>query len=303
MTISITLTANRENPFEEQYHNAITLMEAGNYEDAIDLFEKLHDYEDSESKMIECHTAILQVKYNNALIMLDEGKIVEAYEMLIAMENYPAGVEKAKTIYPLYVKETLRNAVNGDTIYLGTYEQDNLTSNGAEALEWLVLKVDDGKALLISRYGLDVQPYHDLWESADWETCSLRAWLNDNFLQTAFSNEEQEMILISTIPANLNSYYPNTPQGNAVKDKLFLLSMTEVKTYFSSNTELVCQATAYAIGRGASRAGCNWWLRTLGRDEESATHVWTIGGINEYGVSFRERKITIRPAMWIELPQ
>lgn len=49
---------------------------------------------------------------------------------------------------------TAEVAVN-DHVFFGHYEQDNDLTNGAEAIEWRVLKVENGEALLISQYALD----------------------------------------------------------------------------------------------------------------------------------------------------
>lgn len=38
-----------------------------------------------------------------------------------------------------------------DTILFGTYEQDNDASNGREKIQWLVLEIEDNRALLISK--------------------------------------------------------------------------------------------------------------------------------------------------------
>ena len=38
----------------------------------------------------------------------------------------------------------------GDTVVFGRYEQDNNMENGPEPIEWIVLNVDDGKALLLT---------------------------------------------------------------------------------------------------------------------------------------------------------
>ena len=47
----------------------------------------------------------------------------------------------------------------GDTVSFGSYEQDNNTENGAEAIEWIVLDVEGENVLLLSKYGLDAQAY------------------------------------------------------------------------------------------------------------------------------------------------
>ena len=52
----------------------------------------------------------------------------------------------------------------GDIVTFGTYEQDNDSSNGQESIEWQVVDISDGKALLVSRYVLDNIEYNEkLW--------------------------------------------------------------------------------------------------------------------------------------------
>ena len=68
----------------------------------------------------------------------------------------------------------------GSYIRFGHYPQTAGGGDYAE-IEWLVLDIDeaDHKALLISRYGLDCIQYNRRKASVTWETCSLRAWLNE----------------------------------------------------------------------------------------------------------------------------
>ena len=61
-------------------------------------------------------------------------------------------------------------------------EQDNDISNGKEDIEWLVLWIVDDKALIVSKYALDVQPYSTYTDTdCTWKTCSLWEWLNSTF--------------------------------------------------------------------------------------------------------------------------
>lgn len=76
-------------------------------------------------------------------------------------------------------------------IIFGVYEQDGDLTNGPEPIEWEVLGTDSNGTLLVSRYILDCQPYNTEYVDVTWETCSLRAWLNDDFLNTAFTPFEQ----------------------------------------------------------------------------------------------------------------
>lgn len=70
---------------------------------------------------------------------------------MVALDGYKDSVDKAGAIYDKYKVEKLKVAKAGDYVFFGAYEQDNNTSNGKEDVEWLVLEVKDGKALVISK--------------------------------------------------------------------------------------------------------------------------------------------------------
>ena len=78
----------------------------------------------------------------------------------------------------------------GNVVTFGHYEQDADESNGPEPIEWIVLDVQDGKALLLSKYVLDAKPYYTEGTDITWETCTLRTWLNNYFLNNASSQEQ-----------------------------------------------------------------------------------------------------------------
>ena len=121
-------------------------------------------------------------KYNEAIALMNNGNVIDAYEALTALDGYKDSEEKAKSIYGEYLIEKSKQS---SVITFGKYEQDNNVGNGREDIEWLVLDVKDNKALIISKYGLDCQPYNASQAEVTWENCTLRKWLNDNFLSKA----------------------------------------------------------------------------------------------------------------------
>lgn len=194
----------------------------------------------------------------------------------------------------------------GGYIKFGSYEQDNNTSNGKETIEWLVLEKKDGKALVISKYALDFQPYHTSDADVTWETCSLRKWLNDDFLNVAFSNEEQARIPTVTVSADKHPSYDTDP-GNKTQDKVFLLGYNEAKKYFDSDEARLCVPTDYVVAQGAftyesfkvnGKATCNWSLRSPGSVQHTAIFV-------QQGFLFGQLVVSsshvVRPALWIDL--
>lgn len=132
----------------------------------------------------------------------------------------------------------------GDTVTFGKYPQATST---AEDIEWIVLDVDsaNSRMLLLSRYVLDAKSYHTENVFVTWEKCSLRTWLNNDFLNAAFGNSEQAKILLSHLNNPGNPYFYTTG-GNATDDKVFLLTIADVisKTneYFSSDEARVAMA-------------------------------------------------------------
>ena len=287
-----------------KYNDAITLMDAGKYTKAISAFEALDGYKDSATKIAECNTAILDGKYNDAITLMDAGNIVEAYEALVALEGYKDSTDKANSIYDKYKVEKLKVAKVGDYVFFGAYEQDNNTANGKENIEWLVLEVKDGKALVTSKYALDCKPYNTSYTDVTWENCTLRRWLNNDFINAAFSAEEKSMIPTVTVSADNNPDYSTNP-GNATQDQVFLLSVTEANKYFNSDSARQCEPTDFAVANGAyvnsNNGNCWWWLRSPGDDQSYAADVTYDGDVYERGSSVNYDISAVRPALWIDL--
>lgn len=242
--------------------------------------------------------------YNDAIALMDAGNIVEAYEALVALDGYKDSIDKASSIYARYEVEKVKVANVGDYVFFGAYEQDNNTSNGKEDVEWLVLEIKDGKALVISKYALDCKSYNTSFTDVTWETCTLRKWLNNDFINAAFSADEKAMIPTVTVSADKNPNYSTNP-GNATQDQVFLLSITEVNKYFSSDSARQCKPTDCAVANGAyvnsSNGKCWWWLRSPGRNQFWAANVGRVGYVHEYGTHVSTADIAVRPALWIDL--
>ena len=189
-------------------------------------------------------------------------------------------------------------------MFFGAYEQDNNTSNGKEDVEWFVLEIKDGKALVISKYALDCRLYNTSYTDVTWETCTLRKWLNNDFINAAFSADEKAMIPTVTVSADKNTHYSTNP-GNATQDQVFLLSITEVNKYFSSDGARRCKPTDYAVANGAYvssfNGNCWWWLRSPGYDDRYAAAVDYAGGTSRMGRDVDDAHIAVRPALWIDL--
>ena len=285
-----------------RYSSAIAMMNAGMYEDAINSFESLGHYKDSMDKIKVCNAAILAAEYDNAVALMDAEEIVESYEALIALGDYRDSAAKANSIYNKYKIEKIKSAKIGDCIFWGSYEQDNNISNGKEEIEWIVLETKDNQALLISKYALDCKKYNDNYELVRWGRSSVRQWLNNDFIDSAFTADEKVLIPTVTISAAENPKYYTTAI-NTTEDKVFLLNIAEVREYFSSNEARQCKPTAYAEEKGVLvsmvNGNCQWWLRSHGRTQKTAAYVFTDGYIENEGQMVNMSNLAIRPSLWV----
>ena len=211
----------------------------------------------------------------------------------------------------------------GDYVTFGSYEQDNNIANGQEPIEWLVLDYDaaNNRALLLSRYGLDAQPYNIEHSKVTWEKCTLRTWLNGTFLNKAFTAQEKARIEVTNVDNSNSQGYSQwrTKGGKNTKDKVFLLSYAEANKYLGveywtvtgadNNTKSRVAPTAYAIKQGAytsiaykaaeGTAAGWWWLRSPGFDQLRAAYVYIGGSLMSNSVDIGSG--CVRPALWINL--
>ena len=278
-----------------KYNKAMNLLESGDYDSAYSLLEEIDDNE-----------TIVASKYDRAIKCIDSGDYESAY-ILLKDISYKDSKEKCADIKTKYNQILMRKAAVGDKITFGTYEQDNVTSNGTENIEWLVLAKENNKILVISDKALDCQRYNAIHKEITWEQCSLRKWLNDSFLNTAFSEEERALIQSTTVSADKNPQYQYRNPGNATTDKVFLLSINEVHKYFSDINARECSPTAYAKAQGARTSTyngvdtCAWWLRSPGSEQSFATSIDDLGWVNSRGYSVSSFVFSVRPALWIDL--
>lgn len=258
---------------------------------------------------------IKEFRYQNATSQMQQGRYQSAYEKFLELRGY----KDVDTLLPtLAIAVRDEQFSSGRYVTLGTYPQ---SANGDDLtpIEWRVLARDGNKALLISRYGLDVQPYNSEKTDVTWETCTLRTWLNNTFFNKAFTSAEQATILTTTV---YNFWTEGNTEwesggGNTTQDRIFLLSYEEANQYLQvkyrqgigdNNRASRVTPTEYALARGAytqdyktpegADAGW-WWLRSPGREQRHAAIV-SHNGFLSYSVVSSTSGL-IRPAVWINI--
>lgn len=283
---------------EIQYAIAMDQLDAGNTDEALHVLESLNGYGDSREQ-------ICSVKYDIAKRLLRSGRYSEAAQAFRALGDYKDSRKQASDILFAVQKDGLIDLNVGDQFFFGHYEQDNNLTNGTEELEWVVLDVVDGKALVTTVYAVESMMYHHTLEDITWEQSSVRKWLNEDFYKTAFEKEHLDYISLTQVPADLNPQ-EDTLTGSVTEDYLFLLSLKEIELYMVGKPLAVCQATPYVVDNrfgyvfGENNASW-WWSRTTGAFQNFAAGVNPIGAISYQGNNVTYHLGGIRPAMWIDL--
>ena len=185
----------------------------------------------------------------------------------------------------------------GSIVKFGRYE----TGNGIEPIRWRVLESGSG-LLLITEQAIDCRKYNEEYVSVTWETCSLRKWLNEEFISSAFNETEQGWIKASTVSTHKNPHYSTNP-GVETVDMVFLLSIEEAENYFKTNEDRKCKPTQYAVKQGVYVIGgnCPWWLRSPVLLWNHAADVEYGGWVKDGGTHVINDNLGIRPALWIDL--
>lgn len=255
-----------------------------------------------------------------------------------------------------------------------------------QPIQWIILDiVNNEKVLLLSRDGITCLNFNDNGSSCTWASSSLRKWLNSDFLQNHFSENERKVILSSylinydnpekddfiksqqesnnsslkyleddnnkrldyesnTFFGNLTAIYNSinkidkdkeyeekrswrieqhereiqklrdTSSGPSTEDKIFILSINEVKKYLTQDLRKCNYPPLWLSKRVLTindYGKCDWWLRTIGREQSYVSYVDSDGNIKywgkknamkDYDYEYGENhSCAVRVAMWVDI--
>lgn len=210
---------------------------------------------------------------------------------------------------------------NGKFIYFGKYPQslsygennanETVIVNGQkyllEEIKWRVLKKYEDKVLLFSEYVLDSKVFSK--DTNEYDNSFIRNWLNNDFINKAFTETEKEMILTTYIE---NKSSEDNPLFSSdidldyfpTNDKIFLLSIDDITneeygfpTHQGETSTRIKKATDYAVAKGYE----DWYyLRT-----PSSVYPYKVSVVAEEGDIYWDdvshNGCGVAMAMWIKL--
>lgn len=225
--------------------------------------------------------------YNKGIAYMEEGSYNEAVQVFGELGDFKDSQAKIREC----IKSVIVNEGTGGKIVFGDYH-------------WLVLDVKEDAALIISDIVMEKHPYNAMRDaenklcSSTWNDSEIRTYLNDD-IYNRFSSSEKSMMIESDVVTedtvvNADGTEYITSGGEATKDKLFLLSISEANSYFKNDLRRAAIKKA-----SASYNNYGWWLRSPGKTQDSAAFVNYEGEIISEG-AYTDMEAGIRPAMWIK---
>ncbi len=201
----------------------------------------------------------------------------------IAKINKPAPIESVTKDDEQRLEDekvNIKNAKVGSLIDFGIYEQDSLDINAKNPIRWKVIAEENNKILLLSQSGIDAHVFNDkASDGNDWETSSLKSWLQKEFILAAFLEEERQLF----------------------DNNIFCLSVDDVKKYLPSYEDRICWPTEHAKLHNliTGKSGTSfWWLATPAHYSYRAISVDYEGELRTIGTNVDE-KAAVRPAIWV----
>ena len=168
-----------------------------------------------------------------------------------------------------------------------------------DGVEFYILAVDDGKALLLTKDVVDAMAFDS--DSPAWEGSDIQRWLNGEWLAG------KPRLAALAEPADIYTAAAYNDQENTVasRDKVFLLSEADVTDEHNrqavKNTALYTYngARLTAPGGGWGINGAHWWLRSPCNFSQYVSAVTDYGWAHSYTYSETSTYVRPRPAMWV----
>ena len=197
----------------------------------------------------------------------------------------------------------------GKTFAFGSYPHNS--EYRKETIRWRVLKCEYDRALVITEDLVDCQLYNETSRFVTWDVCSLREWMNREFINKAFDDDERLKIM-EVCNQNPDNTKFGTRGGNATWDRVFALTIEEALAMFDGNADRMAGVTDYAKMQGSYVTSYHrtkdrketgwWWLRSPGIHSNLAANVDTGGFVNGLGHSVGGSfVVSVRPALWLHL--
>lgn len=253
------------------------------YKRAIRLFEEIKGYKEADSLCAECQASLRQLENRSkARKAIKFGLLAAAIVALLLFFRSDTWKNlKAEVFGFKMVNENIEGPQDTAEEEVTTADRISAISKASPgekvtfgANDWYVCTVnEDGAELVLAgalkQEELCTTPYNEEQTDTSWEESTMRAWLNDTYLDQIFTSEEKEYLL----------------SADELGDKISLPTADDVRNY----------------GEGFSSIKINIWLRDQGATADTAMFMANNNVIMEYGYPVSCTTIYTAPKICVAL--
>ena len=169
---------------------------------------------------------------------------------------------------------------------------------------WMPVRDGQRAMLLVSRDIVARKPYNQSQADAQWDACTLRLWLNSEFMDGFTIRDKQQMLKIPVhmlsssredesleqVLERVDGWLESAedPSTGLSGDAVFLLSSREAKELLSVEER---------------RASAGWWLRDAGIGPKSACYMQSSGRLFDLGGYVSSPRMGVRPVIIVAKPE
>lgn len=232
--------------------------------------------------------------------LFEHDDVSQAVRQLLKSENFDPLRHKHDILKDLIARTT--------TMMSSTEEQSlNLNDNNADffvnfrtadstvefgkyqgvPIAWDIKKIQKNRAYLISKEIIEVLAFNS--GTGVYEDSKIRLWLNNDFINSAFDDEEKSLLCSIAIDE---------------QDKVSLLDKHQAMTFFESDKDRIKYGTPHAknVGLTTNSSGCGWWWLSS-TDKATSSYVYRIYSNGKIGFDddFDNKNIGIVPMIYIKI--
>ena len=231
------------------------------------------------------------------------GRVKKVISGLVALSMLttfavPSGMVKAADSSEPKNPVVSKTETTWDRVVFGSYYSE--VQEKDVPITWRVLNVSGNDAFLISDEILAMKNYNDEAKAVTWADSSLRSWLNDDFFNYAFTEEERAAVIKTEIQNN--NFDLTQTDYETTNDYVYLPSYQEMqlKSYGFSNNILdhesrLAYTNTYLEASNiddtddpaddSTDIGAQWLLRTNGENRNTVCYVDESGALsNDYDI-------------------
>ena len=263
------------------------------YEDARRAFAKISGYSDADELAKQCSDKKDEIdlkKWKKQRVILSAFMIIAAALIIVFATPLRGVIFGTSKSGGDGTDKEASSGHNPDSVYAldEAVAGDQVDFGKDKEYRWKVLEKDGDELLLVMYHAEKHEEtrngaYNDDLEDVTWADCSLREWLNGEFLDDGFNEDERSKMILQKCENPGNQTY-GTDGGEDTEDYVTLLTPEMYEKYYDI----------------VDAISMNFWLRAPGATQQSAEFASHRKQIMDYGYAVNSDQFYVVPVIRVK---